>query len=123
MVCGEFRIFCSEIVHARSDQRLDRFLDDQADQIVGRVVAARSLPREDVRADGDLSVIADDLVFEQALVDRAKLLNAKITVVDVTAAMGGCSNESASMTSAMTSSPSRMLASSGTRWRSKSPPL
>ena len=82
-------MFCSEIVHAQSDQRPDRFLDDQANQIVGRVVAARSFPRKDIRADGDLAAIADDLLFEQALIDGAELLNAKIAVVDVTAAIWG----------------------------------
>ena len=86
---GEFRMFCSEIVHAQSDQRPDRFLDDQANQIVGRVVAARSFPRKDIRADGDLAAIADDLLFEQALIDGAELLNAKIAVVDVAAAIWG----------------------------------
>ena len=82
---GEFGILCSEIVHARSDQRFDRFLEDQADQIVGRVVTARALSREDVGTNSNLAVIADDLVFEQALVDRAELLNAEIAIVDVAA--------------------------------------
>ena len=92
-ICGQlarvgFGISYIEIVYAQLNQRLDRFLDDQGDQIIGGVVASRSLPRENIWADDNFAAIADDLVFDQALIDRAELLNAEIAIVDVAAAIG-----------------------------------
>ena len=72
-----------------SDEWLDCFLDDEADQIVWRVVAARSFPCEGAEADLDVVPDADDLLFEKAFVNRAELLNAQIAVVDVATAFTG----------------------------------
>ena len=82
-------MFCREHAHARPDQGLDRFFDDQADQIVGRVVASRPFPCEDIGTNSNPIAIADDLVFEQTLVDRAELLDAKVAIVDVVATIVG----------------------------------
>ena len=61
-------------------------LDDQSDQIVRRVVTAGALAGEDVGTDGYIVAVSDDLVFEQALVDRAELAHAEVAVVDITTA-------------------------------------
>ena len=77
-----------EGVDARPRQRPDRFLDDQPDEFVGRVVAARILAGEAVPPDGNLAVLADEFLFEQPFVDGAELPHAEIAVVDVTPALG-----------------------------------
>ena len=81
--------FGFEGVQALLRQRLEGFLDDDADQVVGRVVAAGALAGVQVGPEDELAVFADDLVFENALVDRAELLDAQVAVVDVAAAFGG----------------------------------
>ena len=73
------------MLHALVRQRTDGLPHDQVNQIVGRVVAARVLAREHVRTDDDVPAVADDLPFQQSLVDRADLLHAEIPVVDVAA--------------------------------------
>ena len=40
--------------------------DNKSDKIVGRVIAARSLSGEDVRPDGDVVAVADNLMLKQA---------------------------------------------------------
>ena len=101
-VFWEWPGFLFESLQARAHQRPDRFLDDQVDQIVRRVIAARSLAGEDVGPDNDLAIFDGKFMFEQALVYRAELPDAQIAIVDVAAPNGPCSNERASMTSAMT---------------------
>ena len=66
-------------------ERPHRFVDDEADQIVRRVIAARSFSGEGVEADLEIIPDTDDLLLEQALVNRSQLLNAQVAVVDVTA--------------------------------------
>ena len=75
----------AEGVHSGIHERSDSLPDDQIDQIVRRVVAARVLAGEHVRTDDDVPVLADHFTFEESLVDRAELLNPEIPVVDVPA--------------------------------------
>ena len=77
--------FRLESVRARLHERPDRFLDDQPDQVVRRVVAARTLAREDVGADGHPVAVGREFVFQQPLVDRAELADAEVAVIDVAA--------------------------------------
>src|SRR5690606_40779874 len=65
------------------DQRLQRLVDDERDEIVGRVIAAGALAGEDVRPHADLAVLAHDLVLQQPLIYRAELLDAEVPVIDV----------------------------------------
>ena len=76
-----------EGAHARRDQRIERLRDDEADQIVGRVVAAGILAGENVGADGDAVAVANDLLLQQTFVDRAELLHAEFAVVDIAPAL------------------------------------
>ena len=63
-------------------QRLQRALDDEVDQLLGRVEAAAVLARVRVGADLDAVAAADRLALEEALVDRAELLHRHVAVVD-----------------------------------------
>ena len=85
-VCRHSPGFRLEGVRARLHERPDRFLDDQPDQVVRRVVAARTLAGEDVGADGHPVAVGREFVFQQTLVDRAELADAEIAIVDVAAA-------------------------------------
>ena len=70
----------------RLDQRADGLPDDQPDQIVRRVVAARQFAREHAGPYRKTAVRpACELVFEQPFVDGAELLHAQVTEVDVIA--------------------------------------
>ena len=74
----------SEGLLAGLDQRLQRLGENQLHQVVRGVVATRSLARKNVRPHRDpAAAVADHLVFEEPLVDRAELLNAQAPVVDV----------------------------------------
>ena len=67
-----FRQVCCPIperVQACVDQRLKRFPDDQADQLAWRIETARTLARENVGADNDVTLIANHLMFKQTFVD------------------------------------------------------
>ena len=77
-----------ESLEAAVDKRTDCLLDNQADQIVGRVVASRILAGEDVGPDRQLFVLANQLPFQQPFVDGTELLNAEVAVVDVSPAFG-----------------------------------
>ena len=68
-VCRHSPGFRREGVRARLHERPDRFLDDQPDQVVRRVVAARTLAGEDVGADGHPVAVWREFVFQQTLVD------------------------------------------------------
>ena len=78
--------FFQEAVHAGLHQGADSLLDDQPHEVVGRVVAARALAGEDVGTHGHRVAVTDELVLQQALVDRAELANAEVAIVDVAAA-------------------------------------
>ena len=60
---SEIRRLGGEGVHPGVHQRPDGLPDDQIDQIVGRVVAARVLAGEHVRTDHDVPILADHLPF------------------------------------------------------------
>ena len=72
--------------HGRGGERPQSLVEDQADQIVRRVVAAGVLAREDVGADGDAPALRRERALQQAFVDGAQLADAEIAVVDVLAA-------------------------------------
>ena len=72
-----------EGIETGAHQRPNRLFEDQADEFVRSVVAARALARENVRADDDLPCVTNDLVLEEPLVDRSELLDAQVTIVDV----------------------------------------
>ncbi len=64
-------------------QRLQSPLHDQVDERLRRIEAAAVLARVGVEADDDLAAVAANrLAFEQALVDRAELLDGHVAVVD-----------------------------------------
>ena len=76
----------AERLHGRGGERPQRLLEDQADQVVRRVVAAGPLAREDVGADDDAFAFRRQRALQQAFVDGAQLADAEIAVVDVFAA-------------------------------------
>ena len=119
---AELLRFRGESLEPGAHQRPDRLFENQAHELVRGVVAARALACEDVRADDDLVPFARDLVLQEALVDRAELLDAQVAVVDVSPTLRPASNDSASMTSAMTRSPSLIRERRGALSLSKSPP-
>ena len=73
----------------RADQRADRFLENHLDQIVRGVITARTLAGEHIGPHVDSAVVADDLVFEQAFINRAELLHAQVTIIDIASALVG----------------------------------
>ena len=85
----QFADFSGEVIHAGLHQGLQGLPQNQTDQIIGRVVTTRSLAGKYVRTNDDLFAITDDLVFKQALINRTKLLDAQIPVVDVVPAFRG----------------------------------
>ena len=77
-----------EGLHARRDERVDRLADDEVDEVVVRVIATSALAREDVWLDANLFAVFRQSAFEQPLVDRPELLNAEVTIVDVSSPRG-----------------------------------
>ena len=76
-----------EALAAFVDERAERALDDQVDERLGRVEAAAVLARVAIGAHRDFAVFAAHrFALEQALVDRAELLDGHVAVVDVAAA-------------------------------------
>ena len=73
-----------EGVQALLDQRLEGLIDDEVHQILRGVEATAVLAGVGVGADADLAVgAAHRLLFQQAFVDGAELLDGHVAVVDV----------------------------------------
>ena len=74
---------CLELRQALRHQRPQGPLHDQVDQLLGRVETAAVLAGVGVGPDGDAAVVvAERLALQEALVDRAELLNGHVAVVD-----------------------------------------
>ena len=68
------------------NERLDGLADDQAHEIVRRVVASAVLPCGDVGPNDDVVAVPGNFLLDQPLVDGPELLNAQVAIVDVPSA-------------------------------------
>ena len=69
------------------DERFEGVIDDQIDELLGRVEAAAVLAGVGIGPDSDLAgVVEDRLPLQEPLVDRAELLDGHVAVVDEAAA-------------------------------------
>src|SRR5260370_20395145 len=80
---GELSRLRAKSVDALEHKRTDSALDDQSYQLLGRVIASRTLACRRSVHDPDHSVPHYESMFEDALVDRPELLDRQIPGVDV----------------------------------------
>jgi hypothetical protein len=78
-----------EAVDALGDERPDGALEDELNQDLVRVERSGALAGGLVGDDVDLPFVLDDMVLQQALIDRTKLLHPQVAVVDASAAVAG----------------------------------
>ena len=77
-----------EAFYSLSDKGGDSLADNQPDKVIRGVVAARSFSGEDIGADDDLALLANDFMLQQTLINRSELLDAEIAIINVFAPIG-----------------------------------
>jgi hypothetical protein len=87
MLAGERLGGFPKPLDALGNERSDRALEDELNQDLVGIERAGTLPGGFVCDDLDLAFLLDHLVFQQALVDRAELLDREVAVVDATPAV------------------------------------